>query len=80
MSSTDDDLNVWVNWTTSHGDRNVKDYITFRKENVFYLLLHNASVGDFTCQLYSTHSSHEPEDVKNATVVMIGQHYIVLQL
>ena len=75
VNSTENDLNVWVNWTTSSGDRNIKDCVTFREGNVFYLLLHYASVGDYTCQLYSNYSALEPEDVKNASVLMKGQQY-----
>ena len=69
-----DDLDMWVNWTSNSGDRSTKNYVMLRKRNIFYLLVHNSTVGDYECQLYSIHSPYIPEDVKFASVLMKGQH------
>ena len=68
-----DDLDVWVNWTSNNGDGSTKNNVTLRKGNIFYLLVHNATVGDYMCQLYSIYSPYIPEDVKFASVLMKGQ-------
>ena len=67
-----DDLDVWVNWTTNSGDGSTKN-VTLRKGNIFYLLLHNTTVGDYICQLYSMYSPHDPEDIKFVSVFMRDQ-------
>ena len=70
-------LKVWVNWTTSANGTLREEHVTFRKGNIFYLILNNASAGDYMCRVFSTHSPHEPEDVRIASVTMEGQLYII---
>ena len=65
-------LKVWVNWTTSTNGTLREEHVTFRKGNVFYLILTNASAGDYICWVFSTHSVQFPEDCKTATVAMKG--------
>ena len=56
VSNTEDNLEVWVNWTTMDGKEIKKEHVTLRKEDVFYLLLYNATAADYVCQLFSTYS------------------------
>ena len=72
VSNTEDNLEVWVNWTTMDGKEIKKEHVTLRKEDVFYLLLYNATAADYMCQLFSTYSPADVED-KQVVVVFSGQ-------
>ena len=73
VSNAEEELEVWVNWTTIGGKEIEKEHVTLRKEDVFYLLLYNATVGDYICQLFSTYSPKYVEDKQVAAVVFSGQ-------
>ena len=88
VSNTEDNLKVWVNWTTIDGKEIKKEHVTLRKGDVFYLLLYNATAADYMCQLFSTYSPNDVEDKQVVAVVFSGQqifnviamtshHYIV---
>ena len=58
-------LLVWVNWTTSTG---AQLHTTSQNGDVFYLLVYNATVGDYVCHLFSAYSPKHPEDTRTATI------------
>ena len=73
VSNTEDQLKVWVNWTTIDGKKIRKKHVTLRKGDVFYLLLYNATAADYVCQLFSTYSPKYVEDEQVVAVVLSGQ-------
>ena len=73
VSNTEDKLEVGVNWTTIDGEKIEKEHVTLRKEDVFYLLLYNATAADYMCQLFSTYSPKYVVDKQVVAVVFSGQ-------
>ena len=73
VSNTEENLEVWINWTTIDGKKIEKEHVTFENGDVFYLLLYNATAGDYMCQLFSTYSPKYIEDMQVAAVVFSGQ-------
>ena len=73
VRNTEDDLEMWVNWMTIDGNAIKNDHVTFRKGNVFYLLLYNATAAEYVCQLFSTYSPSDTEDTQVVAVVLSGQ-------
>ena len=73
VSNTEDNLEVWVNWTTMDEKEIKKEHVTLRKGDVFYLLLYNATAADYMCQLFSKYSPNYVEDKQVVAVVISGQ-------
>ena len=73
VSNTEDQLKVWVNWTTSDGENIKLEHVTLRKGDVFYLLLYNATATDYMCLLFSAYSPKDVEDKQVVAVVFSGQ-------
>ena len=71
VSNTENDLEVWVNWTTADGQAIKKKHLALRKADVFFLLLYNVSADDYMCRVYSSYSPDKPED-QGAVAVMIA--------
>ena len=73
VSNTEDNLEVWVNWTTIDGKEIKKEHVTLSKGDVFYLLLYNATAADYMCQLFSTYSPNDVEDKQVVAVMYSGK-------
>ena len=71
VSNIEDDLNVWVTWSTSDGETTFAADNIVKIGNIFYLPLHNAKAGNYICNVFSTYSPNIPEDTMTASVVMI---------
>ena len=74
VSNTENDLEVWVNWTAGDGEAIKKKHIEFRKADVFFLLLYNVSADDYICQVFSSYSPDKPEDQRSVAVLVSGQY------
>ena len=44
-----------------------------QKENLFYLLIYNATTGSYICEVFSEYSPDTPEDERVVSVVLSGQ-------
>ena len=70
------DVNVWVNWTSSDGEKLKNKYSVVQDADVFFFVLYNVTqdnVHKYTCQLFSTYSAEVPEDQKTAEIASAGQ-------
>ena len=73
ISNTEDWLDVWVNWTTVDSEEIRKRHVTLQKEDVFYLLLSNASTSQYLCKVFSEYSDGMPEAERTLAVEVIGK-------
>ena len=71
ISNPEEGLVMWVNWSTVTGKAITSRHFTWQNGSVFYLLLYNATPGEYTCRVFSNYSPQQPEDSATATVEVI---------
>ena len=76
-----ENVNVWVNWTSSDGEKLKNKYSVVQDVDVFFFVLYNVTqdnVHEYTCQLFSTYSPEVPEDQKTAEITSAGQQMLLM--
>ena len=64
-------LAVRANWSTVTGKAITSMHLTGQNGSMFYLLLYNATPGEYTCHVFSDYSPQQPEDSATAAVEII---------
>lgn len=83
INNTEDNLEVWVNWTAVDGKPVKEEHVSLQnsESDVFFLLLYTYNISNddghqYMCKLFSNYSSTIPEDQKIAIVTLLGQQVI----
>ena len=79
---------MWSNWSTVTGKDITSRHFTWQNGSVFYLLLYNATPGEYICRVFSDYSPQQPEDSATAAVEIIPgepelcscSHYIIISI